>query len=145
MPEEAIVKTLKQFRTGEIDILVATTIIENGLDLPNANTLIVADGTLLGLSQAHQLRGRIGRSHHKAYAYFLYPADELTKTAQDRLDVLVRYAKLGDGFQIALEDLRLRGAGSIVGKKQSGHVNSVGFHLYVEMLNNALGELSFNE
>jgi transcription-repair coupling factor (superfamily II helicase) len=141
MSEQMIVETLHDFRHKKYQVLVATTIIENGLHLPNVNTLIVADGTRLGLAQAHQLRGRIGRGEKKAAAYFFYPGVELAGRAKMRLEALTRYASLGAGYEIALEDLRLRGAGNILGKEQSGHINNVGLHLYLEMLHDTLAHL----
>jgi transcription-repair coupling factor (superfamily II helicase) len=126
---------------SHIDILVATTIIENGLDFPNVNTLIVANATRLGLAQAYQIRGRIGRSHHQAYAYFLYSSKHLTDEAQQRLTALKEAEALGSGYQIALRDLEIRGAGNILGREQSGPVNAVGLNLYMQMLNEAVEEM----
>jgi transcription-repair coupling factor (superfamily II helicase) len=141
MHENKLVKAMDDFGAGYIDILVATTIIENGLDFPNVNTLIVAYATKLGLAQSYQLRGRIGRSDKQAYAYFLYNAKSLTDIAKQRLDALKEAEALGSGYQIALRDLEIRGAGNILGREQSGSINAVGLNLYVQMLNEAVEEL----
>lgn len=122
------------------DVLVATTIIENGLDLPNVNTLVAADSTKLGLAQAYQIRGRIGRSHIKAFAYFLYP-QRLTHLAKERLTALKEAEELGSGYKIALKDLEIRGAGNVLGKEQSGNINKVGLNLYCQMLSEAVERL----
>lgn len=134
MNEQEIVAIMDDFRAKKIHVLVATTIIENGLDIASANTLIVDDATRLGLAQAHQLRGRIGRSTEQAYAYFLYRQKHMTETAAQRLEALRAYARLGSGYQIALRDLEIRGAGNILGREQSGTVNKVGLNLYCHML-----------
>jgi len=127
-----------------IDILVATTIIENGLDFPNVNTLIVANATRLGLSQAYQIRGRIGRSDQQAFAYFLYNSKHLTDDAKARLDALQDAEALGSGYQIALRDLEIRGAGNVLGREQSGPVNSVGLNLYMQMLSESVEKIKNN-
>lgn len=134
MKEKEIVTIMNDFRAKKIHVLVATTIIENGLDIASANTLIVDDATRLGLAQAHQLRGRIGRSIQQAYAYFLYRPKHMTENASERLEALRTYADLGSGYQIALRDLEIRGAGNILGRDQSGTVNNVGLNLYCHML-----------
>jgi len=134
MKEKEIVAIMNDFRAKKINVLVATTIIENGLDIASANTLIVDDATRLGLAQAHQLRGRIGRSIQQAYAYFLYRPKHMTENASERLEALRAYADLGSGYQIALRDLEIRGAGNILGRDQSGTVNKVGLNLYCHML-----------
>ncbi len=139
--EKQLVKTMDDFGSGKIDILVATTIIENGLDHPNVNTLIVANATKLGLAQSYQLRGRVGRSNVQAYAYFLYNVKNLTDIAKQRLDALKEAEALGSGYQIALKDLEIRGAGNILGREQSGSINAVGLNLYVQMLNEAVEEM----
>jgi transcription-repair coupling factor (superfamily II helicase) len=138
--EKELVKVMENFQNKKIDVLVATTIIEAGLDLPNVNTLIVADSTKLGLSQAYQIRGRIGRSHIQAFAYFLYP-QRLTPLAKERLKALKKAEELGSGYKIALKDLELRGAGNILGKEQSGNINKVGLNLYCQMLAEAIEKL----
>ena len=140
MPEAKIIKTMHDFRKGESDLLVSTTIIENGLDLSNVNTLIVEDSTKLGLSQAHQLRGRIGRGEKEAFAYFLFAAQKLKEKAAERLEALERYSWLGAGLEIAKRDLEIRGAGNILGRAQSGIAFRVGLNLYFELLEEAISE-----
>jgi len=139
--EKNLIKTMEDFRERKIDLLIATTIIENGLDFPNVNTLIVSDATKLGLSQAHQIRGRIGRSHKQAFAYFLYNKRNLKKLAKKRLEALKEFQDLGSGYKIALKDLEIRGAGNILGKEQSGSINKVGLNLYCQMLSEAIEKL----
>lgn len=141
MVEKQIIDAVENFKNGKTDVLVSTTIIENGIDLPNANTLIVSDATRLGLSQAHQLRGRVGRRDKKASVYFLYNPKKLSVLAESRLEALKEFSNLGDGFKIALRDLELRGAGNILGKNQSGHINQIGLNLYCEMLSQAVEKL----
>lgn len=142
MPENHLVEIMEKFRNGKIDILVATTIIENGLDLSNVNTLVVIDSTRLGLGEAHQLRGRIGRGEVQAYAYFLYPAGrKLSERAKLRLDSLKKAAYLGAGYEIALKDLEIRGAGNILGREQSGAINAIGLNLYMQLLSDAIENL----
>ena len=132
---------------GELDILVATTIIETGVDLPNANTLIIEDADRLGLSQLHQIRGRVGRSHRQAYAYCTYrPGKLLSEIAERRLSAIREYAEFGAGFRVALRDLEIRGAGNLLGAEQHGHIDSVGYDMYVRLLSEAVldvkGELA---
>ena len=135
MDEQALEATMLSFLRGEADVLVATTIIESGLDIPTANTLIVERADQLGLAQAYQIRGRVGRSRDRAYAYMLYPAEEsLSADAGARLATLSDHTELGSGFAIAMRDLELRGAGDLLGDEQSGHVAAVGFELYLRML-----------
>jgi len=141
MPEAKIIKTMHDFREGNLDLLVSTTIIENGLDLSNVNTLIVEDSTKLGLSQAHQLRGRIGRGDKEAFAYFLFTAQKLKEKAAERLEALEKYSWLGAGLEIAKKDLEIRGAGNILGRAQSGIAFRIGLNLYFELLEEAIGEL----
>ena len=124
----------------KIDVLVATTIIENGLDVPNVNALIVADAPRLGLSQAYQIRGRVGRSHIQAFAYFFY-GDNLSDLAKERLKALKEAQELGSGYRIAMRDLEIRGAGNILGKEQSGSINQVGLNLYCQILSDAIDKL----
>jgi len=131
---------MNDFQQQKIDVLVTTTIIENGIDLPNVNTLIVADSTKLGLAQAYQIRGRIGRSHIQAFAYFLY-SSRLSEKAKMRLNALKKAEVLGSGYQIALKDLEIRGTGNILGKEQSGNINQVGLNLYCQMLSEAIERL----
>ena len=142
MDEGELEETMLSFLRGEADCLVATTIIESGLDIPQANTLIVERADQLGLAQAYQIRGRVGRSHERAFAYMLYPSEEsLTADAQARLATLSDYTELGSGFAIAMRDLELRGAGDLLGAEQSGHVAAVGFELYVSLLDEAVAAL----
>lgn len=141
MGEKDLRKIIRDFRAGEFDLLLATTIIENGLDLPNVNTLIVADSTKLGLSQSHQIRGRIGRSDREAFAYFLYREKDLFGPAKERLAALEKFQELGEGYRVAERDLEIRGAGNILGKKQSGALNQIGLNLYCQMLSDAVSKL----
>jgi transcription-repair coupling factor (superfamily II helicase) len=142
MDERALEETMLAFLRGEADCLVATTIIESGLDIPTANTLIVERADQLGLAQAYQIRGRVGRSRERAYAYLLYPSAEgLTQDAAARLATLSDHTELGSGFAIAMRDLEIRGAGNLLGDEQSGHVAAVGFELYVSLLEQATEEL----
>ncbi|CQD20002.1 transcription-repair coupling factor Mfd (TrcF) [Mycobacterium lentiflavum] len=139
MPEERLERTVEGFWNREYDILVCTTIIETGLDISNANTLIVERADTFGLSQLHQLRGRVGRSRERGYAYFLYPPDvPLTETAYDRLATIAQNNELGAGMMVALKDLEIRGAGNVLGVEQSGHVAGVGFDLYVRLVGEAV-------
>ncbi len=127
--------------SGEIDILVSTTIIETGVDIPNANTLIVEGAQRLGLSQLHQLRGRVGRSARRAYAYFTYPRDKtVNEVATKRLEAIRDYAEFGAGFKIAIRDMEIRGAGNLLGSEQHGHLDAVGYELYIKLLNEAILE-----
>lgn len=124
---------------GRVDVLVSTTIIENGLDIPNANTLIVHRADLFGLSQLYQLRGRVGRSEVPAFAYLMIPSrTEITDEARKRLQALEDFSELGSGFRIAALDLELRGAGNILGAEQSGHIGAIGYELYMKMLEEAI-------
>jgi transcription-repair coupling factor (superfamily II helicase) len=142
MDENELERTMLEFLRGEADCLVATTIIESGLDIPQANTLIVERSDELGLAQAYQIRGRVGRSRERAYAYLHYPsAEALSPEAAARLATLSDYTELGSGFAIAMRDLELRGAGNLLGDEQSGHVAAVGFELYVSLLDDAVEEL----
>ncbi|MEK7559697.1 MAG: DEAD/DEAH box helicase [Patescibacteria group bacterium] len=151
MGEKAIIKTMHDFREKKFNLLLSTTIIENGLDISEANTLIVEDATKLGLAQAHQLRGRIGRGNKEAHAYFLYPAKKLKEKparrslgaggAAERLEALERYSYLGAGLEIARRDLEIRGAGNILGKAQSGVAYRVGLNLYFQLLEETIREL----
>lgn len=139
MPEERLERTVQGFWNREYDILVCTTIVETGLDISNANTLIVERADTFGLSQLHQLRGRVGRSRERGYAYFLYPQHApLTETAYDRLATIAQNNELGAGMAVALKDLEIRGAGNVLGVEQSGHVAGVGFDLYVRLVGEAV-------
>jgi transcription-repair coupling factor (superfamily II helicase) len=140
--EKHLVQTMRDFREGKIKILISTTIIENGLDISSVNTIVVEDATKLGLSQSHQLRGRVGRSGVQAYAYFLYPSRKLTPRAEERLEALLSFQELGAGIEIAKRDLELRGAGNILGREQTGVLNKIGWNLYFEMLGQTLEELT---
>ncbi|HEY5728400.1 MAG TPA: transcription-repair coupling factor [Acidimicrobiia bacterium] len=142
MSEGQLEQVMVEFWNGDHDVLVATTIIESGLDLPQVNTLIVERADRLGLAQLYQLRGRVGRSSQRAYAYLFHPEEErLTDGAYRRLEAIGRFAELGSGFELALRDLEIRGAGSILGETQAGHIAAVGFDLYVELVADAVGEL----
>ncbi|HEY5059782.1 MAG TPA: transcription-repair coupling factor [Gaiellaceae bacterium] len=142
MREKELEEKMHAFLRGDADVLVSTTIIESGIDIPQANTLIVERSDTLGLAQLYQIRGRVGRSDETAYAYLFYPdARELTAEARARLATLADHTELGAGFAIAMRDLEIRGAGELLGAEQSGHVAAVGFELYVEMLNEAVAEL----
>lgn len=139
MPEERLERTVQGFWNREYDILVCTTIVETGLDISNANTLIVERADTFGLSQLHQLRGRVGRSRERGYAYFLYPPHSpLTETAYDRLATIAQNNELGAGMAVAMKDLEIRGAGNVLGIEQSGHVAGVGFDLYVRLVGEAV-------
>ncbi len=139
MNEAQLERVILDFWEKRFDVLVCTTIVETGLDISNANTLIVENADTFGLSQLHQLRGRVGRSRDRAYAYFLYRADKpLTETAHDRLTTLAAHSDLGAGMQVAMKDLEIRGAGNLLGGEQSGHIAGVGFDLYVRMVGEAV-------
>ena len=143
MSERELEERMHSFIAGDADVLVSTTIIESGIDIPQANTLIVERADALGLAQLYQIRGRVGRSDVTAHAYLFYPsASELTPEARARLSTLADHTELGAGFHIAMRDLEIRGAGDLLGAEQSGHVAALGFELYVEMLNEAVAELS---
>jgi transcription-repair coupling factor (superfamily II helicase) len=146
MAEHELEKTMLSFMRHEYDILVCTTIIENGLDIPLANTMIVENSERYGLSELYQLRGRVGRSNRRAYAYLMVPPDtELTEIARKRLAALKEFSDLGAGFKIAALDLELRGAGNLLGGEQHGHINSVGFDTYVRLLDETVRELKGEE
>ena len=139
MPEDLLESTVQAFWNREYDVLVCTTIVETGLDISNANTLVVERADTFGLSQLHQLRGRVGRSRERGYAYFLYPRETpLTETAYDRLATIAQNNELGAGMAVALKDLEIRGAGNVLGVEQSGHVAGVGFDLYVRLVGEAV-------
>ncbi|MCI6574579.1 MAG: transcription-repair coupling factor [Actinomycetaceae bacterium] len=143
MSEAQLAGVIEQFWHKEIDVLVCTTIVETGLDIANANTLIVEDAHKFGLSQLHQLRGRVGRGRERAYAYFLYPAGQsMTETAIERLRTIASHTELGAGIQVALKDLEIRGAGNLLGGEQSGHIAGVGFDLYIRMVGEAVAQLT---
>ncbi|HET9188738.1 MAG TPA: transcription-repair coupling factor [Acidothermaceae bacterium] len=141
MNEDALEQVMVGFWERTYDVLVCTTIVESGLDIPNANTLIVERADLLGLSQLHQLRGRVGRGRERAYAYFLYPEERpLTETAHDRLATIAQNSDLGAGMAVAMKDLEIRGAGNLLGGEQSGHIAAVGFDLYVRLVGEAVAD-----
>lgn len=146
MDEEELEKTMVAFFNHEIDVLVCTTIVESGMDIPRANTMFIDQAHMLGLSQLYQLRGRVGRSKQRAYCYLILPRDKkLDKEAQERLKVIQENTALGSGIRIAQYDLELRGAGNILGEDQSGHINSVGYELYMDLLNEAVHQLKGEE
>ncbi len=141
MGEDALGDVMQAMSEGEIQVLVCTTIIETGLDIPNANTLIIENADRFGLSQLHQLRGRVGRSTRHAYAYFTYKPDKnLTEIAEKRLSAIRDFAEFGSGFKIAMRDLEIRGAGNLLGAEQSGHMMSVGYDMYLKLLDEAVLE-----
>ena len=142
MREHELEKIMYAFINREIDVLVSTTIIETGLDIPNVNTMIIHDADRLGLSQLYQLRGRVGRSSRMAYAFLLYRKDKLLKeVAEKRLSAIREFTDLGSGFRIAMRDLEIRGAGNLLGAEQHGHMEAVGYDLYCKMLNEAVKHL----
>jgi transcription-repair coupling factor (superfamily II helicase) len=141
MPEHALEEVMLGFWEKKYDVLVATTIVESGLDIPNANTLIVERADMFGLSQLHQLRGRVGRARERGYAYFTYPPERpLTETAYDRLATIAQHTEMGAGMAVALKDLEIRGAGNLLGGEQSGHIAGVGFDLYVRLVGEAVAD-----
>ena len=141
MSEDALGEVMTAMAEGDIQVLVCTTIIETGLDIPNANTLIIENADRFGLSQLHQLRGRVGRSTRHAYAYFTYrPDKDLTEIAEKRLSAIRDFAEFGSGFKIAMRDLEIRGAGNLLGAEQSGHMMSVGYDMYLKLLDEAVLE-----
>ena len=141
MGEDALGDVMQSMASGDIQVLVCTTIIETGLDIPNANTLIIENADRFGLSQLHQLRGRVGRSNRHAYAYFTYRPDKnLTEIAEKRLSAIRDFAEFGSGFKIAMRDLEIRGAGNLLGAEQSGHMMSVGYDMYLKLLDEAVLE-----
>ena len=142
MQDNELEKEIFDLYSGKTQVLVATTLIENGVDLPNANTLIVINSDMLGLSQLYQLKGRIGRSDKSSYAYFTFDNRKiLTENAYKRLQAIKEFSGMGSGFKIAMRDLEIRGAGSLLGAEQSGHIEKIGYHLYVDLLNESVREL----
>ena len=142
LPEKVLERIMADFQEGRYQILVSTTIIESGLDIPNVNTLIVYEADKFGLAQLYQIRGRVGRSNRLAYAYLTYRKDKVvSETAKKRLRAIKEFTELGSGFKIALRDLEIRGVGNILGAEQHGHINAVGFDLYVKLLDQAVSEL----
>jgi transcription-repair coupling factor (superfamily II helicase) len=150
MHERTLEKIMYEFISGEIDVLISTTIIETGLDISNVNTIIIDDADKLGLAQLYQLRGRVGRSNRTAYAFLMYKRDKMLKeVAEKRLHAIKEFTELGSGFKVAMRDLEIRGAGNLLGAEQSGHMEAVGYDLYCKMLNeavkNAKGEATEEE
>jgi transcription-repair coupling factor (superfamily II helicase) len=142
MDEGTLEKVVIDFWEGEFDVLVCTTIIESGIDMPTVNTLVVDRADLLGLGQLHQLRGRVGRAGQRAYAYLFFPPEmSLSEEAYERLKTIGEATELGSGFKIAMRDLEIRGAGNLLGATQSGHIAAVGYDLYCQMVNEAVAEL----
>jgi transcription-repair coupling factor (superfamily II helicase) len=142
MDEGALEQVVVDFWEGRFDVLVCTTIIESGIDMPTVNTMVVERADLLGLGQLHQLRGRVGRSGSRAYAYLFHPRDaRLTEEAYERLRTIGEATDLGSGFKIAMRDLEIRGAGNLLGEAQSGHIAAVGYDLYCQMVTEAVGEM----
>ncbi|MBR4890759.1 MAG: transcription-repair coupling factor, partial [Clostridia bacterium] len=143
MEEEPLEEIMLEMSNGEIDILVCTTIVETGLDIPNVNTIIIEDADRMGLSQLYQLKGRVGRSNRRAFAYLLYRPDKvLNETATKRLRAIKEFTEFGSGFKIAMRDLEIRGAGNILGAEQHGHMDSVGYDMYCEILAQSVNELT---
>jgi len=139
-------RVMLRFIEGDYDVLVSTNIIESGIDIPNANTIIINSAHMFGLSDLHQMRGRVGRSNRKAFCYLLTPAiSTLTSESRKRLQTLEEFSELGDGFKVAMRDLDIRGAGNLLGAEQSGFVNDLGYDLYHKMLDEAVSELKENE
>jgi transcription-repair coupling factor (superfamily II helicase) len=146
MGEKELESVMLKFIRDEADVLVATTIVENGLDIPRANTMLINRADRLGLSELYQLRGRVGRSNQRAYAYLLVPAEKLlSEVARKRLSAMKEFSELGAGFRIAALDLELRGAGNLLGRQQHGHIEAVGFDLYTQMLERAVARLKGEE
>jgi transcription-repair coupling factor (superfamily II helicase) len=142
MPERELERVMRDFVAQRYNLLLCSTIIETGIDVPTANTIVMSRADKFGLAQLHQLRGRVGRSHHQAYAYLMVPDIEgLTKQAQQRLDAIQQMEELGSGFYLAMHDLEIRGAGEVLGENQSGNMLEVGFQLYNEMLSEAVASL----
>ena len=143
MKKEALENNVMAFFNGEYDVLICTTIIENGIDLPNANTLIVIDADNFGLFTLYQLKGRVGRSDRMAHAYFTFkPNKMLSDVAYKRLTTLVEHSELGSGYKIAMRDLEIRGAGNVLGREQHGHMDKIGYELYSKLLKEQLGEVT---
>jgi transcription-repair coupling factor (superfamily II helicase) len=142
MDADELEAVMARFVAGKIDVLVCTTIIESGLDIPNANTIIIDRADRFGLADLYQLRGRVGRAEHKAYAYLLLPREMMSiGAARKRINAIKQYSSLGAGFRIAMRDLEIRGAGSILGTAQSGHITAIGFDLYCQLLKQAVAQL----
>ena len=146
MGEKELENVMLKFIRDEADVLVATTIVENGLDIPRANTILINRADRLGLSELYQLRGRVGRSNQRAYAYLLVPPEtSLSDIARKRLSAMKEFSELGAGFRIAALDLELRGAGNMLGRQQHGHIDAIGFDMYCQMLERAVSKLKGEE
>ncbi len=146
MKSSVLEKSIEEFASGKGDILVTTTIIENGINIPRANTMVVIDADKLGLSQAYQLKGRVGRSDKLAYVYFTYKENKvLSENAYKRLSAITEFSEFGSGFKIAMRDLEIRGAGSLLGREQSGHMEKIGYETYTKLLKEAIGEIDGDE
>jgi len=146
MPAGELEKVMLRFLRREVDILVCTTIIESGLDIPTANTMFINQADHFGLSDLHQLRGRVGRYKHRAYCYLILPSDRpITDTAARRLKAIEQFSMLGAGFKIAMRDLEIRGAGNLLGKEQSGHIAAVGYEMYCRLLDQKAKKLKQQE
>jgi len=142
MSDDELETVMHRFVNGHTDVLVCTTIIESGLDIPNANTIIIDRADRFGLADLYQLRGRVGRYKHQAYAYILIPRHmQLIQTARKRISAIKQYSSLGSGFKIAMRDLEIRGAGNILGAEQSGHITAIGFDLYCQLLKESVSRL----
>jgi transcription-repair coupling factor (superfamily II helicase) len=142
MPEDELESVMLDFIGNKFDILVATTIVESGLDIPNANTIFIHEAERYGLADLHQLRGRVGRYRHRAYAYMIVPPHkDLTPTASRRLKAIEEFSQMGAGFALSMRDLEIRGAGNLLGSQQSGHIAAVGYELYCQLLENAVRRL----
>jgi transcription-repair coupling factor (superfamily II helicase) len=142
MPERELEHVMRDFYQQRFNLLLCTTIIETGIDVPTANTILIHRADRFGLAQLHQLRGRVGRSHHQAYAYLMVPTEDgLTRNAEKRLEAIQNLEELGSGFYLAMHDLEIRGAGEVLGESQSGNLQEVGFDLYTQMLNAAVRAL----
>jgi transcription-repair coupling factor (superfamily II helicase) len=144
MREKDLEQVMRRFVTHEVDILVSTLIVESGLDVPNANTIIINRADRFGLAQLYQLRGRVGRSHRRAYCYLIVP-DQVDEEAERRLKVLEHHTELGAGYRVALKDMELRGAGNLLGSQQSGFVHAVGFDLYLRMLEQTVQRIQLGD
>ena len=146
MPESELEATMLSFNSGEADMMICTTIIESGLDIPRVNTIIIEDAQKFGLAQLYQLRGRVGRAGIQAHAWLFYQATgELTDVARKRLKAIQEFTHLGSGYQLAIRDMEIRGVGSLLGAEQSGQINTIGFDLYMEMLQEAIAEIRGSE
>src|SRR5258707_6101567 len=142
MSERELERVIRDFTGQRVNVLLCSTIIETGIDIPTANTIVIHRADKFGLAQLHQLRGRVGRSHHQAYAYLLTPPeDSLNKNAVKRLEAIQLMEELGSGFYLAMHDLEIRGAGEVLGESQSGEIQEVGFSLYARMLERAVRKL----